>query len=196
MGKMVFLSDGDRCIECNACVTACKNENEVPWGINRRRVVTVNDGQPGEKSISVACMHCSDAPCVSVCPTNVIYHTEEGVVLHNKDGCIGCGYCFYACPFGAPQYPQAGNFGSRGKMDKCTFCAGGPEDDMSDAEFIKYGRNRVAEGKLPICAEMCSTKALLAGDADDVSEIFRQRVVERGFNSGAYGFAQAMGQKT
>ena len=76
---------------------------------------------------------------------------------------------FYACPFGAPQFPQAGNFGSRGKMDKCTFCAGGPEEDNSQAEFQKYGSNRIAEGKLPACAEQCATKALLAGDGDDVA---------------------------
>ena len=41
-----FLCDAERCIECNACVTACKNEHEVPWGINRRRVVTIEDGKP------------------------------------------------------------------------------------------------------------------------------------------------------
>ena len=96
-----FLCDAERCIECNACVTACKNENEVPWGINRRRVVTINDGKPGERSISVACMHCSDAPCMAVCPVDCFYQTDDGVVLHSKDLCIGCGYCFYACPFGA-----------------------------------------------------------------------------------------------
>ena len=135
MARMKFLCDAERCIECNACVTACKNEHEVPWGVNRRRVVTINDGKPGERSISVACMHCSDAPCIAVCPVDCIYTTEEGVVLHSKDLCIGCGYCFYACPFGAPQYPSAGNFGSRGKMDKCTFCNGGPEEDMTDAEY-------------------------------------------------------------
>ena len=50
MARMKFLCDADRCIECNACVTACKNEHEVPWGINRRRVVTINDGKPGERS--------------------------------------------------------------------------------------------------------------------------------------------------
>jgi len=153
MARMKFLCDAERCIECNACVTACKNEHEVPWGINRRRVVTINDGKPGERSISVACMHCSDAPCMAVCPVDCIYQTDQGVVLHSKDLCIGCGYCFYACPFGAPQYPQASNFGSRGKMDKCTFCAGGPEEDNSEAEHRKYGRNRLAEGKLPLCAE-------------------------------------------
>ena len=138
MARMKFLCDAERCIECNACVTACKNEHEVPWGINRRRVVTLNDGKPGERSISMACMHCTDAPCMAVCPVDCFYKTAEGVVLHSKDLCIGCGYCFYACPFGAPQYPQVGNFGSRGKMDKCTFCAGGPEDDMTPAEYSKY----------------------------------------------------------
>src|SRR5258707_961165 len=125
MARMKFLCDADRCIECNACVTACKNENEVPWGINRRRVVTINDGKPGERSVSMACMHCTDAPCASVCPVTCIFSDADGIVLHSKDLCIGCGYCFYACPFGAPQYPRVGNFGSRGKMDKCTYCAGG-----------------------------------------------------------------------
>ena len=70
MARMKFICDSERCIECNGCVTACKNENEVPWGVNRRRVVTLNDGVPGERSISVACMHCSDAPCMAVCPVN------------------------------------------------------------------------------------------------------------------------------
>src|ERR1700741_5312909 len=99
MARMKFLCDADRCIECNAWVTACKNENEVPWGINRRRVVTINDGKPGERSVSMACMHCTDAPCQAVCPTKAIYPTDDGLVLHSKDLCIGCGYCFYACPF-------------------------------------------------------------------------------------------------
>jgi len=180
MANMKFYCDAERCIECNACVTACKNENEVPWGVNRRRVVTIKDGEPGERSLSVACMHCSDAPCAAVCPVDCFYTTEDGVVLHDKDICIGCGYCFYACPFGAPQFPKAGAFASRGKMDKCTFCAGGPAETGSADEHRKYGSNRLAEGKLPLCAEMCSTKALLAGDADVVSDIYRKRVINRG----------------
>ena len=181
MARMKFLCDSKRCIECNGCVTACKNENEVDWGIQRRRVVTLNDGVPGENSISVACMHCTDAPCMAVCPADCFEHTEDGIVLHNKDLCIGCGYCLFACPFGAPQFPKQEAFGERGKMDKCTFCAGGPETEAGSVEERqKYGANRIAEGKLPMCASLCSTKALLAGDAEKVSDIFRQRVVERG----------------
>lgn len=56
----------------------------------------------------MACMHCTDAPCAAVCPVNCFYTTADAVVLHSKDLCIGCGYCFYACPFGAPQYPRVG----------------------------------------------------------------------------------------
>ena len=125
---------------------------------------------------------------------NCFYTTEDGVVLHNKDLCIGCGYCFYACPFGAPQYPRVGAFGSRGKMDKCTFCAGGPEPNNSEIEYEKYGANRLAQGKLPICAEVCSTKALLAGDGDVVEDIYMTRVAARGYGSGTWGWLTAYGE--
>ena len=52
MARMKFLCDAERCIECNGCVTACKQENEVPWGVNRRRVVTLNDGVPARRNRS------------------------------------------------------------------------------------------------------------------------------------------------
>ena len=97
MARMKFLCDAERCIECNACVTACKNEHEVPWGVNRRRVVTINDGKPGERSISVACMHCSDAPCIAVCPVDCIYEAEDQFYIH-PDECIDCGACEPECP--------------------------------------------------------------------------------------------------
>lgn len=193
MARMKFICDTNRCIECNGCVTACKNANDVPWGVNRRRVVTINDGQPGERSLSVACMHCSDAPCMAVCPVDCFTQTADGVVLHDKDLCIGCGYCLYACPFGAPQFPQAGAFGARGKMDKCTFCSGGPGKGSAEEQHAKYGSNRLAEGKLPLCAEMCATKALLAGDGDVISDIYRERVTVRGKGAEVWGWATAYG---
>src|SRR5215213_2982041 len=74
-----------------------------------------------------------------------------------------------------------------------TFCAGGPEQDHSAAEFKKYGRNRLAEGKLPACAEMCSTKALLGGDGDVVADIYRERVLRRGKGSEVWGWGTAYG---
>ena len=87
MARMKFLCDADRCIECNACVTACKNENEVPWGINRRRVVHINDGNPGERSISMACLHCPAAPCATACPVQCFSTPGTAVVRHSQELC-------------------------------------------------------------------------------------------------------------
>jgi len=43
-----------------------------------------------------------------------------------------------------------------------------------------YGSNRIAEGKLPMCASVCSTKALVAGDAEEVANVVRARAAARG----------------
>jgi formate dehydrogenase iron-sulfur subunit len=61
----------------------------------------------------------------------------------------------------------------------------------TDAEFKKYGRNRLAEGKLPACAEMCSTKALLAGDGEVIMSIYKQRVKRRGKGEDVWGWSMA-----
>ena len=176
-----FYCDESRCIECDGCSIACAEAHELPAGIARRKVITIHEGIPGkEVSTSVACMHCTDAPCQQVCPVDCFYIRADGVVLHDKEKCIGCGYCLYACPFGAPQFPRDGAFGTKGAMDKCTMCAGGPLATNSHHEFELYGQNRIAEGKVPVCAAMCSTKALLVGDAESVSNVIRARVMARG----------------
>ena len=109
----------------------------------------------------------------------------------NKETCIGCGYCLYACPFGAPQFPKGSPYGMRGVMDKCTYCTAGPGETFSDKERKLYGSNRIAEGKLPMCASVCATKALVAGDAEEVANVVRTRAAARGSGRGAWGWGAA-----
>ena len=70
----------------------------------------------------------------------------------------------------------------------------GPQADNSSEEYRQYGSNRLARGKLPACAEMCATKSLLAGDADVVADIYRERVAYRGATGMASGWGVAYGK--
>jgi hypothetical protein len=52
-------------------------------------------------------------------------------------------------------------------------------------------RQSARRGKLPLCAEMCSTKSLLAVDGDIIAQIYKERVSRRGYGSGAWGWQTA-----
>jgi len=110
----------------------------------------------------MACMHCTDAGCVRVCPNGSLYHHELGFVAYNKDTCTGCGYCIDACPFDVPRSTRNIITGIA-KMDKCTFCT-------------TQGLDRVAEGWEPACVKTCPTGALKYGDRNDLVAEGKKRV--------------------
>ena len=156
-----FLIDPDRCLGCSACEAACKEGYDLEIGIRRRKVVEIEHGSfPNVKRryFSMACFHCDDAPCMRVCRMNAIYKREDGIVLVNKNLCVGCGYCLYACPFGEPQFKGSGVFGTKGKMDKCTLCY-----------------DRLEKGLLPLCVQTCIGEAIIVGDIEELLKIKEKR---------------------
>ncbi len=163
-----FLDDVDRCIDCGGCFVACKERNQVPVGTSRISVQRINEGKPGERYVAMSCMHCTHAPCEQACPVKAIWKREDGIVLMDKDKCIGCGYCGWACPFGAPKYPHdVPNY--QVIMDKGTFCVI-PFDQQKDA-----AGNIIQAAPDPRCVSFCATKARLGGETNEVTEIYRQR---------------------
>lgn len=169
-----FLTDmyNNRCIRCTGCEVACKQQNGTPTGVRRIRVITFNKGEEGkETNMPMPCLHCTTPPCMYVCPVKAIYKREDGVVLLHKDVCIGCGYCLFACPFGAPQFEEK-SFGRRAKMDKCTFC-------VEPYEQNDLQGKRIVRDVKPRCALFCSTEHLLGGEADEIAEKLRDRVGEK-----------------
>ena len=159
--QLGFYFDASACTGCKACQIACKDKNELPVGVIWRRVYQYGGGGwvadsrnkdllvPNNifvYSISAACMHCEQPVCVEICPTTAMSKGEDGVVTIDGDKCIGCRYCEWACPYGAPQFDEA-----VGVMTKCNFC-----------------QDLVAEGGNPACVDACPMRALEFGEIEEL----------------------------
>ncbi len=156
--QYAFHINSAQCGNCKACQIACKDKNNLPVGIRWRRVWQYGGGswtkngqvwQPSgvfTYSLSVSCMHCEDPACVNACPAGAMTKRADGIVLVNQDNCVGCRYCEWACPYGAPHFDQA-----KGVMTKCTFC-----EDL------------LAQGQNPACVDACPMRAIEFGELEEL----------------------------
>jgi Fe-S-cluster-containing dehydrogenase component/formate-dependent nitrite reductase membrane component NrfD len=154
-----FAIDLRKCIGCHACTIACKAEHQIPVGVNRCWVKTVEKGTfPDTRRFffPVLCNQCVDAPCVRICPTGALFKRRDGIVDLDGSACIGCRACMEACP-----YDQLFIDPNTRTAEKCNFCA-----------------NRVENRLLPSCVSVCPTECRIFGDLDDpTSEV--SRIVQR-----------------
>lgn len=146
--KYGFVIDNRKCIGCHACTTACKSEHQVPVGVNRTWVKQVEKGEfPNTRRLFsvMRCNHCTDAPCVEICPTEALYFRNDGIVDFDKDRCIGCKSCMQACPYDALYIDPENHTAA-----KCNYCA-----------------HRVDVGLEPACVNVCPEHAIISGDMDN-----------------------------
>lgn len=154
--QLGFYVNLSACSGCKACQIACQDKNDLQDGRKWRRVVEVEGGgwhKVGDTwttnvfsyYVSTACYHCEEPPCMDVCPASAITKRDDGIVLIDADKCIGCRYCEWACPYGAPQIDDSG------VMTKCDLC-----HDYVDA------------GQKPACVSVCPMRALEFGDMDEL----------------------------
>lgn len=186
--KLGLVIDLDICVGCHACAVSCKEWNtggygaalsdqdpygSDPTGTWLNRIHTYEVQPQGAENPAPAqiihfpksCLHCEDAPCVTVCPTGASFkRQEDGIVLVNEDHCMGCGLCAWACPYGAREMDAAA-----GVMKKCTLCV----DRI-------YNENIPEVDRVPACVKSCPAGARHFGDFSDPDSEVSQLVADRG----------------
>lgn len=186
MTKYAMAIDTKRCFGCQTCSVACKMSNNLPKDVRRNHIITSGDTRTDcgggtfpdidMKFIPLSCQHCDRPACVEVCPTGASFKTEDGVVLVNTDECIGCKACVLACPYDVrtlldpePEYYLDFATGDGyepehkgGTIDKCNFCY-----------------QRIKNGQVPACMELCPGRARYWGDIDDPASEISQVIAGR-----------------
>ncbi len=147
--RHALVIDLDKCMGCKGCAVSCKNEHEVPPGASYSWIY--QEGPVGVYPklkmyyLPRTCMHCSEPPCVEVCPTKATFVDENGVVLVDEDRCFGCQYCIWACPYEARSFHP-----KKRLVQKCNLCV-----------------HLTSQGKEPNCVLNCPAKARIFGDLND-----------------------------
>jgi phenylacetyl-CoA:acceptor oxidoreductase subunit 1 len=186
-----MVIDTRRCVGCQTCTIACKQEHGLPSGTQWRFVADCEIGEyPDVRRVflPMQCMHCAEPPCVPVCPTGASRRREDGIVWVEYGACVGCGYCAVSCPYHARHLvdEDAGYFAAatpseagtahparHGVMTKCNFCS----------ERVDAGRARglvpgVDPEATPMCSVACIANAIVFGDLHDPASAVARAVAE------------------
>ena len=152
-----FYFNSELCTGCKACMIACIDKHNLNKGVLWRRVLEYSGGEwlpvgdAYEQNVfayyvSLSCNHCENPVCAEACPTQALHKDENGIVSVDPDRCVGCRYCEWNCPYGAPQFDP-----ERKKMTKCDFC-----------------RDYLEQGLPPSCVAACPCRALDYGEYDEL----------------------------
>ena len=186
-----MVIDTRRCVGCQTCTIACKQEHGLPSGTQWRFVADCEIGEyPDVRRVflPMQCMHCAEPPCVPVCPTGASQRRDDGIVWVEYSACVGCGYCAVSCPYHARHlvHEDAGYFAAatpseartahpdrHGVMTKCNFCS----------ERVDTGRARglvpgVDPEATPMCSVACIASAIVFGDLHDPASAVARAVAE------------------
>ncbi len=158
-----FVFRQENCVGCGACTIACQVHNELPENVRFRKVDRYeiehdNGTSNGTKDVWLthSCMHCGNPACLIVCPSKAYHEREDGIIVLDREKCVGCGLCIQACPYNAVVMVESDN-----KAAKCNMCI----------ELIDAGQN-------PACVDGCPVECLKIGNVNQ--ELFLPNTSKEG----------------
>ena len=208
MADKAILFDATKCTACRGCQVACKSWNEReavqttcqgtienPPDLSPQTWIKMEFREVGNNGdlrwlfTRRACMHCTDAACVKVCPTGALFYHSLGFVSYDRGKCSGCGYCSQFCPFNVPRL-NTNRVTGKGLMDKCTACTTSGLDRIDNVD-------NVGNELTPACVKTCPTGALTYGNRDELittgSAKVQQLIVQGRKKAYLYGENEAGG---
>ena len=206
-----MVIDMNVCTGCQACVTACAMENNIPWvgeddaGYGRTmhwmRVQRTWTGEGLEAKPThqpVMCQQCGRAPCEPVCPVFATVHSEDeqiNVQVYNR--CIGTRYCANNCPYTARnfnwfdysyQIPAPMNYYLNPNVTVrrrgvMEKCTFCVQRIHTSEDKAKSESRAVRDGEVvSACAQACPVDAIVFGDlADPESRVSKASLNQRRF---------------
>lgn len=138
--KRIFVRE-NRCLGCRLCEWECMYANSGLDGMFKLKGrageflprIRVEGDDPMDIHFAVNCRHCTQAICVKSCIAGALSKTDEGMVIINKDKCVGCFTCVLVCPYGAIMPAADGK-----AAQKCMLCT---DNRFGEPNCVKYCPN-------------------------------------------------------
>jgi molybdopterin-containing oxidoreductase family iron-sulfur binding subunit len=170
-----MVIDLKRCYGCYACVLACKVKNHTPPNVFWARLLKGERGtypNARRQALPVLCMQCDEPSCVDACPTGATFKRDDGIVVVDKDTCMGCKSCIMACPYGARySVEEWESYFPDGLpvSEYEEFCKHAWEEKSGVGVATKcdFCLDEISNGGQPACVKACPANARTFGDLDD-----------------------------
>ena len=160
--KFVMVIDLSKCRNARKCVEDCQKAHQLPPNQEFMKVYLMQESEEAAPYwMPKPCFHCGQPVCVTLCPSGATFKRPDGIVVIDREICVGCKTCVTDCPYSARQYNsgnettktnqsishEADATGKEARISKCDFCA-----------------NMIHQGKMPVCVTACPNGTIYFGD--------------------------------